>query len=57
MASVQAHNFSPMGVYSVKSTVTVLEESDFTEEGVVSTGRDTFLLEDSYHFMWRRGAF
>ena len=46
MASVQAHNFSPMGVYSVKSTVTVLE-GDFTEEGVVSTERDAFLLEDT----------
>ena len=32
---------------SVKSTVTVLEEGDFTEEGVVSTRGGAFLLEDT----------
>ena len=32
---------------SVKSTVSVLEEGDFSEEGVVSTGGGTFLLEDT----------
>ena len=32
---------------SVKSTVTVLEEGDFTEEGVVSTGGGAFQLEDT----------
>ena len=34
---------------SVKSTVTVLEEGDFTEEGggVVSTGGGAFVLEDT----------
>ena len=31
--------------WSVKSTVTVLEEGDFTEEGVVSTGGGAFQLE------------
>ena len=32
---------------SVKSTVTVLEEGDFSEEGGGSTGGGTFLLEDT----------
>ena len=36
-----------MGVDSVKSTVSVLEEGDFSEGGVVSTGGGTFLLEDT----------
>ena len=36
-----------MGVFSVKSTVTVLEEGEFTEEGVVSTGGGVFQLEDT----------
>ena len=50
MASVQAHNFSPimpMGVYSVKSTVTVLEEVTSLRRGVVLTGGGAFLLEDT----------
>ena len=35
------------GVDSVKSTVTVLEEGNFTEEVVVSTGGGAFHLEDT----------
>ena len=44
------------GVDSVKSTVTVLEEGDFTEEGGGFDSRGCFLV-GGYHFLWRRGAF
>ena len=57
MSSVQAHNFSRMGVYSVKSTVTVLEEGDFTEEGGGGFNWKGCFSVGGYHFMWRRGAF
>ena len=36
-----------MGVDSVKSTVTVWEEGNFTKEGAVSTGGGAFHLEDT----------
>ena len=41
---------------SVKSTVTVLEESDFTEEGGGFNWRGCFSV-GGYHYLWRRGAF
>ena len=44
------------GVDSVKSTVTVLEEGDFTEEGDNFDWRGCFSV-GGYHFLWRRGAF
>ena len=44
------------GVDSVKSTVTVLEEGDFTEEGGGFDWRGCFSV-GGYHFLWRRGAF
>ena len=45
-----------MGVDSVKSTVTVLEEGDFTEEGGDFEWRGCFSV-GGYRFLWRRGAF
>ena len=44
------------GVDSVKSTVSVLEEGDFTEEGGGFDWRGCFSV-GGYHFLWRRGAF
>ena len=41
---------------SVKSTVTVLEEGDFTEEGGGFNWRGCFSV-GGYHYLWRRGAF
>ena len=43
------------GVDSVKSTVTVLEEGDFTEEGGGFNWRGCFSV-GGYHYLWRRGA-
>ena len=40
-----------------KSTVTILELGDFTEEAGGFNWRGAFLLEDATYFMWRRGAF
>ena len=39
---------------SVKSTVTVLEEGDFTAEGGGFDWRGCFSV-GGYHFLWRRG--
>ena len=44
------------GVDSVKSTVTVLEEGNFTEEGGGFDWRGCFSF-GGYHFLWRRSAF
>ena len=44
------------GVDSIKSTVTVLEEGNFTEEGCGFNWRGCFSV-GGYHFLWRRGAF
>ena len=54
MASV--HNFSPMGVYSVKNTVTVSEEGDFTEEGVLFCWRRPLYVEEGFVLILRRGS-
>ena len=43
------------GVDSVKSTVTVLEEGEFTEEGGGFDWRGCFSV-GGYHFLWRRGS-
>ena len=45
-----------MGMDSVKSTVTVLEEGDFTEEGGDFEWRGCISV-GKYWFLWRRGAF
>ena len=44
------------GVDSVKSTVTVLEEGDFTEKGGGFNWKGCFSV-GGYHYLWRRGAF
>ena len=44
------------GVDSVKSTVTALEEGDFTEEGGGFNWRGCFSV-GGYHYLWMRGAF
>ena len=44
------------GVDSVKSTVTVLEEGDFSEEGGGFNWSGYFSV-GGYQFLWRRSAF